>query len=234
MKESDQYHEQIAPNLWLMSSHKWAWYGWESSCKKRPAKLVHLDYHWDDLNDFSNPNDVVSLRSITDLEGIEALTIDSDRMLVRQDSFIAPAIIRGLVNQIHFFCLQRDDTPGFDAQFLTNYHAHQFSYSDITDLSNAIQTGPLILDIDLDLFNRATPYFNNKSALLQLIVSVKRIIELAEVITIAKSDLYSWKVADNDQYDWDETSAHYISSLVLPELLKIRKFHQGIEPVPPR
>lgn len=39
---------------------------------------------------------------------------------IRYDSFIAPAVIRGLVGDVHFFCLQDDDAPGLDAELLNS------------------------------------------------------------------------------------------------------------------
>ncbi len=105
MLEPYHQYEQIAPAVWLMSDHKWAWYAWESSLRTRPLKLIHLDYHWDNLNDFRSPADIDYLRSIVDLNEIHNLTASDKDHRVREDSFIAPAIIRGLVNEIHFCCV---------------------------------------------------------------------------------------------------------------------------------
>jgi len=221
IEESDQYYEQIAQNVWLMSNHKWAWYAWECSCKKRPAKLIHLDYHWDDLNDFQNTEDVEYLRAITSLSDIVLLTRDDRKMLVRQDSFIAPAIIRRLINEIHFFCVQQSSHPGFDSGFLAEHDSSQYIHSDINDLLGSVHTGPLILDIDLDLFNRTSSYFN-ENELTKFLSRIRKMAELAEVITIAKSDQYSWKIKDGVEDDWDKSKADYVSSVVVPKILQMR------------
>ena len=110
------FFKESGPYVWLMDDHRWAYYIWESvlgrSGTHMPCSLVHLDYHWDGANDFLEPTDQATLKGITKLSEIYSLVAEDLR--VRKDSFIAPAIIRGLVNEVHFLCFQPDTTPGMD------------------------------------------------------------------------------------------------------------------------
>jgi len=53
---NDSYYEEIYPNIWLMDDHRWAYFIWEQCLNrnriKKPYALLHLDYHWDGVNDF--------------------------------------------------------------------------------------------------------------------------------------------------------------------------------------
>lgn len=105
VRRSDRYIEELYPNVWLMDNHKWAFYAWESHRVRPgneiPSVLVHVDYHWDGVNDFQEPETVTHLINLHSCENIKELVAED--ILVRYDSFIAPAIIRGFIREIHFF-----------------------------------------------------------------------------------------------------------------------------------
>jgi hypothetical protein len=65
LKSDESYVCRLHPRLWLMDSHKWALYAWESSRRPVPGHergvLAHLDYHFDACNDFTSPEDVERL-----------------------------------------------------------------------------------------------------------------------------------------------------------------------------
>lgn len=49
----NKFIEELYSNVYLMDNHKWALYCWEFYRQKKqlPSTLVHLDYHWDAIND---------------------------------------------------------------------------------------------------------------------------------------------------------------------------------------
>ena len=190
LKERDSYYEEIAPSIWLMNDHRWALLGWEKSCKQRPAILVHLDWHWDGINDFKDQKDY-DLLNANSLEKLEYLIAENS--LVRRDSFISPAIIKGITDEVHFFCLQNDTEPGLDDKLLQTFKAYETRHDSIQSLVNTVQNRkkPLIMDLDLDLFNRDTPFFAEGAALSvsinEFLDDCTTLFKRAEVITIAKS-----------------------------------------------
>jgi len=98
--QDDDFFTQIFPDVWLMDNHKWAFYIWNKFIKEsgnQKLTLVHADYHWDDINDYQDaPEEEEKLVNSDDEKLIEIVKEDS---FIRYDSFICPAIIRGLVNE---------------------------------------------------------------------------------------------------------------------------------------
>ncbi|NQT09967.1 MAG: UPF0489 family protein [Desulfobacteraceae bacterium] len=155
-KTNDRYFEEISPNIWLMDDHKWAYYIWEKifsqNAHKAPFALFHLDYHWDGVNDFRESTHIKELVNIKEIGKIHNLVLED---YIRKDSFIASAIIRGLVDEVHFYCKQKDTEPGLDESLLAEYKASQFLHHDIDSLISYSTQKPIIFDIDLDLFNKS-------------------------------------------------------------------------------
>src|SRR5208337_2973437 len=91
--------------------------------KKIPCSLLHLDYHWDGVNDFNADAEKELLCATTGIE--EIYKIVSKGNLVRKDSFIAPSIIRRIIDEVHFLCFQGDmdnlTPPGLDDELLKRY-----------------------------------------------------------------------------------------------------------------
>ena len=109
LKEDDEYYEEIANIIWLMDNHRWAYYVWElnrSVFNDRKAPIIHVDYHWDAGDDFYNsPEKESEFKSLT-LADVKSLVQEGN--WIRFDSFICPAIIRGITNEVHFLCFQGD------------------------------------------------------------------------------------------------------------------------------
>ncbi len=59
--------------------------------------------------------DEIGFRSLAELKAIEAI-VRAD-VQVRMDSFIAPAVIRGYIAELHFHCLQCDTDRGLLKEF---------------------------------------------------------------------------------------------------------------------
>jgi len=156
LSESSDYLKEILPNLWLMDDHRWAFYVWERMRLKDPGPytMVHLDYHYDGVNDFRDREDLRCLLSASTESEIYRLVKDDH--LIRYDSFIAPAIIRGFIKEVHFYCLQSDGEtdPGIDSDILHENGCDQFFHSDLKELVAAVGSRPILFDLCLDLFNK--------------------------------------------------------------------------------
>lgn len=214
LSPDDSYFEEIAPNIWLMGDHRWAYYIWERSLRKDRGKsrrsLVHLDYHWDGVNDFQSHTDQDRLRGTSELD--EIYRIVSDETRVRKDSFIAPAVIRGFIEEVHFLCFQRDTTPGIDPELLDRYGSKQFIYSDLNSLLKGAPKGSLF-DIDLDIFNRSGYWAEGDLwtdiEISQFLDGCIQLLESSSLVTIAMSFNYSGSVDDT----------RYLTRLVVPKIV---------------
>jgi hypothetical protein len=108
MVSDDSYFEEISPNIWLMDDHRWAYYIWELYTHRNPGKqpctLIHIDYHWDDTNDFQDNSSIEILKQ-ANINRLYKL-VKQNEYPITYDSFLAPAVIRGLFDKIHFYCFQ--------------------------------------------------------------------------------------------------------------------------------
>jgi hypothetical protein len=225
LKEEELFYSEIGHSIWLMNDHKWAFLGWEKSCKRRPAILAHLDWHWDGINDFRNPQDYDHLRNIKSHEELKELI--AENRLIRRDSFIAPAIIKGITDEVHFFCLQNNTESGLDDELLQSYGVDEIRHTSIEDLVRVLRNGqkPLIMDLDLDLFNRDTPFYAEGAELSRKIIEFLdkcgSLFERAEVVTIAKSP-GAWWIRNQNRWDWDRDLSEDVAKIALPHIVSIR------------
>jgi hypothetical protein len=147
----------------------------------------------------------------------------SDEIRVRKDSFIAPAIIRGLIEEVHFLCFQRDTTPGIDSELLERYGAKQFLHPDLSSLLKHAPQGSL-LDIDLDIFNRSGYWAKGDLwtdiEILQFLDGCIPLLKSSPLVTIAMSFNYSGS----------EDDTQYLSRLVVPTILDVFRGRQGATP----
>lgn len=211
----DQYFEEIHPNVWLMDDHKWAYYIWELYCLhnsiKKPLALLHFDYHWDGVNDFLSDSTQERLKEIKRIEEIRDLVSNSD--FVRKVSFIAPAIIKGIINEIHFYCFQHNTEIGIDEKLLNKYHSKQFIHK---NLNLILDHNPnnYFLDIDLDVFNKSDMWAESdlwgNSDICDFLRKCSGLIKGASLITIAMSFGYSGT--------YDDTRR--LTKEVVPNILK--------------
>ena len=225
LKEEGLYYEEICHSTWLMNDHRWALLGWDKSCKWRPAILAHLDWHWDGINDFKGQQDLKRLFNANSHEELKDLIAEDN--LVRRDSFICPAIIKGITDEVHFFCLQNDTKPGLDYELLQRYGTNEIRHDSIQDLVHALQNirKPLIMDLDLDLFSRETSFYAEGAGLStninEFLDECGPLFERAEVVTIAKSP-GAWWTRTKDRWDWDRDLSEKLASIVVPRILSIR------------
>ena len=152
--EDEDYLAHLGQDVWLMDDHRWALKVWETERKSHQYSLVHADYHWDGCYDFYD-NQEEEEKLIT-ASSAEIAKLVAENEWIRFDSFIAPAIRRGLIHTVHFYCLQEGiGSSALDPDFLERCNARQVIHSNALSLANSIVESPLIFDLCLDLFNRS-------------------------------------------------------------------------------
>ena len=211
-EKNDEYFDEIYPNIWIMDNHKWALYCWEQyrGKNKIPSTLVHIDYHWDAVNDYYKNE--YELNNI-DLDTMK--NIISEELYIRKDSFIAPAIIRKFINRVDFHCFQNNTEVGLDSSLLTKYQVKQNIRYQIDDLVKSTGTCEIILDIDLDIFNTIGSKFGklwSKDKIINYINKLSPLIKKAKIITIAMSYGYT---GSNEEIE-------YLTRLVVSQIVEIK------------
>jgi hypothetical protein len=212
------YFEEIHPCVWLMDDHRWAYFIWEQCLNREgvkiPYSLLHIDYHWDGINDFLAVTNQELLDSITEIDKIYRMVLEG--ILVRKDSFIAPAIIRGIINEVHFLCFGNDElTPkGLDEELLNRFRSKQIIHNDLCSLASNARNGSL-LDIDLDIFNKSD-YWGVGDIwpaieILEFLKDCSEVIKSSPLITIAMSFNYSGSIDDT----------RWLANLVVPKVVEI-------------
>jgi len=80
---NEEYFEEIYPNIWIMNNHKWSLYCWEQYREKNdiPSTLVHLDYHWDAINDYSENESLIKNMNLVTMK--KALIENNNRLLLK-------------------------------------------------------------------------------------------------------------------------------------------------------
>lgn len=215
--EDDQFLTNIGQGIWLMDDHRWALKVWETERKHNRYTLIHADYHWDACYDFhDHPKHEASLLSASANDVAELVAAGE---WITLDSFIAPAVRRGLIHTVHFYCFQ-DADEAFDKEFLASCGAKQVRHSSVASLAAAQIEDPLIFDLCLDLFNRSDQWeegdlWSDKEISLFL-EAVRPLIVRANILTIAMSFNYSGSHADT----------RHLVKLVVPTLLAQRHDQQ--------
>lgn len=147
LSENPDYYEEIGRDIWLMDDHRWAFYVWSRYLERSTScqlSLVHADYHWDGVNDLLGNESVLAQLRRADLKQVFDLV--QQNQLIRFDSFIVPAVVRGIFSDIHFFCLQDDgDDRGIDPQVLQESGCKQHIHDDFRQLSSRPLKKPIEL-----------------------------------------------------------------------------------------
>jgi hypothetical protein len=189
-EKNDDYLECLGSNVWLMDNHKWALYVWERSRLSKGAyTLVHVDFHWDAVYDFwENPTAEAALIGVS-CEQLETLIRNEE--LIQYDSFIGPALARGLVDNVHFLCFQEDSDPGFDQLILDKFGCTQRIHRDSGQLRR-LETGEhLLFDLCLDVFNRSDYEYGSElwedAEIERLLSDCKELVQKASVVTVSMS-----------------------------------------------
>ncbi|MGE4418570.1 MAG: UPF0489 family protein [Sulfurimonas sp.] len=218
---NEEYFEEIYPNIWIMDNHKWSLYCWEQYREENdiPSILVHLDYHWDAINDYHEDESIIKKMNLVTMKDV---LIKED--YIRKDSFIAPSIIRGYINRVDFHCFQTDTEIGLDESLLANYNVEQNIHDKIGDLINSIGNKKIILDLDLDIFNKSDNFLEgdlwSEEEIKNYIYKITPLIEQAKVITIAMS--YGFSGSDQGR--------EYLTKLVTPIIVDISgKYNKSLE-----
>lgn len=217
--EDDEFLADLGSNIWLMDNHKWAFYVWEVFRRTSTVpkfSLVHADYHWDGCNDFHDSED--KERELLAASEDNIFSLVHDENWIRFDSFIAPAIIRGFIEEVHFYCTQDDIFDvGIDEQLLTRMGTHQTIHDNFHSLSNQQFSCPVFFDLCLDLFNDSdTLYGSNlwpESRIIEFLAAMKQTIRDAHLVTVSLSFGYSGTSEDTRR----------LAQLVLPILQDWRK-----------
>ncbi len=218
IRADDEYHDERFPNFWLMDDHRWGFYAWEKSAGETDSRkrysLIHLDYHYDGCNDFEEENEIEKLRKTSELSELEELVRIDDA--IRKDSFIAPAVIRGLLKEIHFYCPQHDTELGIDENLLERFDCKQFLYDTPDDLKNRAVSNPIIFDLCLDLFNKSDQWEEGDlwtdEEITQFLDNMASFVTKAEIVTVSFSFGYSGS----------EEDTRHLAKLVLNKLVEYR------------
>ncbi|MCO5396777.1 hypothetical protein [Ralstonia soli] len=136
----------------------------------------------------------------------------------------APAIISGLISEVHFLCKQTDSDEGLNPDLLASANVRQYIHDSPTDLLRNPLPEPLIFDLCLDLFNQEE---NTKklgegdlwpdTEIVAWLDSMRPVIERAALLTVSLSFGYSGT----------EEDTKHLAALVLPHLQEGRACRNG-------
>lgn len=220
LKEDANYCESMGRGIWLMDNHRWAFYVWESIrnsySPQTRFEVIHADYHWDNIDDFRDNENCSHMLSKASLKELLECTYRNEHPIT-YDSFIAPAVRRGFIRAIHWFCKQTDSDKGFEADFLKKFDCHQYFYESSYDLQEARYEKPIIYDLCLDLFNREDGMCDSgdiwpSGEIIDFLKHSEHLIRQAEVVTISLS--FGCSGTEND--------TKQLASLVLPHIWQYR------------
>ncbi len=135
---------------------------------------------------------------------------------ITYDSFIAPAVRRGLFSEVHFYCLQAESEP-LQVELCEEFDAPQTMHPDAASLASVVTASPLIFDLCLDLFNRSDNCDEgdlwSDDEVLMFLETVKHHIKAAELVTISLSFGCSGTAEDT----------RHLAELVVPRIVGWRK-----------
>jgi len=222
LQPDDECLSDLGSNVWFMDDHRWAFLVWTRFGFERDIdrfSLVHVDYHWDSVNDFHNNDEARERLLAANLTEIETMVRNEDR--IQYDSFIAPAVIRKLVSEVHFFCKQTNTEPGLGEQLLADTGAREYMHDDAAQLSQVQFDGAVIFDLCLDLFNRSDMWLTGDlwadNDILNFLQSIRAVIERAALVTVSLSFNYSGT----------ESDTRHLAALVLPLIGQWRSALEG-------
>jgi hypothetical protein len=219
LKANDAYLSHLGRNVWLMDNHRWALLVWERHMEETGAKrfiLAHADFHWDAGYYFSEQEGLKEQLVAADLNQLESW-IEED-VLVRYDSFIAPAVVRKRFESVHFFCMQGDEHDlGLDLEVLQAGATEKVLHDTPESLASLTLDHPLIFDLCLDLFNKDDDLeygseLWSDAEIQKFIETVRGLIENAAVVTVSLSFGYSGT----------EEDTRHLAALVVPRILALR------------
>lgn len=198
-----------------MDDHRWACVVWEEHRTDTRSILVHADYHWDGVYDFLV--DSQAERGFLDLDAAGLRSMVRQNKYIRFDSFIAPAVRRGLFSEIHFFCKEDDaNEVGLDAVVLEASNAKQVVHESTDSLASISTDRPLVFDLCLDLFARSAGDEPGDiwpdAEISAFLRCTAPLIKAASVVTISLSFGYSGTAAETRE----------LAALVVPRIVALR------------
>jgi hypothetical protein len=136
---------------------------------------------------------------------------------VKYDSFISPAVRRGIFDEIHFFCKQDDGSDiGIDDSVLDSAGTKQFVHDDANSLAAHDFKSPLIFDLCLDLFNKSDKFCTGDlwpdEEIVHFMDTVQGLVRKAAVVTLSLSFDCSGSADDT----------RHLAALVVPKILQWR------------
>lgn len=219
LQRDDDYVMELGARTWLMDNHKWALWVWERHAvqlQKPKFTLVHADFHWDGgYHPYESSEKSAEVLG-ADLDQIKVL-IEED-VWIRYDSFIVPALLRGLFDTVHFFCKQDDGYDvAIDEEMLKQAGANQVLHETAESLAAVVPQRPLIFDLCLDLFNRESKYEYGSdlwpdAEIQAFLDTVRPLIEAASLVTVSLSFGCSGSEADT----------RHLAAYVMPQILAWR------------
>lgn len=217
LDEASGYLVPLNESVWLMDNHKWALLVWEThrlGTGDRYA-LLHADFHWDGVDDFSESDEEQAKLLNADLDKLRVLTAQDE--YIRYDSFIAPAVRRGTLAELHFYCLQDDGSDeGVDADLCDDHDALQVVHESAESFAAVKPSQPVIFDLCLDLFNRSDMDYEGElwadEEVVVFLESVRHHIQTAALVTISLSFGCSGTKDDT----------RHLAELVVPRILAMR------------
>lgn len=215
LEPSDDFLVSLGKNVWLMDNHRWALLVWEEQRTQEKYSLVHADQHWDAVYNFYKNEEAEQELVRADVARIKEYLVKDE--LICYDSFIAPAVRRGLFDAVHFFCTEDyGNDIGLYDEFLKETSVVQIVHSSVVSLAETRFKYPVIFDLCLDLFNRSDQWMEGDlwklSEIRSFLESVRHIISAAEIVTVSLSFNFSGTHEDT----------RTIAQLVIPLLLSYR------------
>jgi hypothetical protein len=213
LSRDDDFCVDVGTSIWLMDNHKWALVVWETFWAEVGGRLTlaHLDYHWDGGYDFACDKEKENQLLNADLGAIQAFVEEEE--WIRYDSFIAPAVARGMFDCVHFYCIQGDKWDvAIDPEVLASTGTHQVIHESPETLATLSTDAPLIFDLCLDLFNRTERFGEgdlwSDAEILQFLEIVRPLIINASLVTVSLSFDCSGTADDT----------RHLAALVLPKI----------------
>lgn len=219
LHRDDTFLQDMGSRVWLMDNHKWALWVWESHATAtgiHQYTLAHADFHWDGGYDFFDSPEMEAQLLTADLEQLKAWIVEEN--WIRYDSFIAPAVVRGRFNCVHFFCKQGDEWDvGIGESVRQQSGTAEVLHETAESFASIELERPLIFDLCLDLFNKDNhqEYGSDlwtDAEVNDFMDTVKPLITAADLVTVSLSFGCSGTEADT----------RHLAALVIPKILAWR------------
>lgn len=214
----ENFRANLGEGVWLMDNHKWALLAWEQArAAGQRYALLHADYHWDGIDVLGEVPERLTAFEAAGLPELDALT--EEDVLVRFDSFIAAAVRRGFVSEVHFYCTEDEgNDEGLYQPICDRYGTVQFIHRDLESFAAVAPTDPVIFDLCLDLFNRSNDEeygedLWNDEEVIGFVDVVAHHIRAAKVVTVSLSFGYSGT----------PDGTRHLAALVVPRVLALRR-----------